>query len=141
MKTCEDPTTTMTRLHLSLDVHDLTRSVDFYAALLGSSPVKQRGDYAKFLLAEPDVVLTLNAAPDVARGGALSHLGFQVPTPEALEEMRRRIVGAGLEVALEEEGVTCCYAKQNKVWSRDPQGMRWEWYRILEDSEGFSGGE
>jgi catechol 2,3-dioxygenase-like lactoylglutathione lyase family enzyme len=135
MKTCEEPTTTTTRLHLSLDVSDMERSAAFYTALLGSPPVKRRADYAKFLLQDPDLVLTLNAAPGVARGGALSHLGFQVPSPAALEELRGRVQGAGLEIALDEPGVTCCYARQDKFWVTDPDGNAWEFYLFLEDAE------
>jgi hypothetical protein len=33
---------------------------------------------------------------------------------------------------------TCCHAVQNKVWSSDPQGARWEFYRVLADSESFA---
>ena len=30
----------------------------------------------------------------------------------------------------------CCYAKQNKVQTTDPQGLMWEWYRVLDESPG-----
>lgn len=127
-------------MHVSLNVHDLERSSAFYAALLGQPPAKRREDYAKFEHEEPALVLTLNDAsdgpqPESRSKVGLSHLGVRVATDATIDEARARIVAAGLEVSLEEPGVTCCYALQNKFWVADPDGNAWEWYRVLADTD------
>jgi hypothetical protein len=33
-----------------------------------------------------------------------------------------------------EDGVSCCYAVQDKVWVSDPDGARWEVYTVLGDA-------
>jgi hypothetical protein len=48
-----------------------------------------------------------------------------------------QLKAAGMEHLVEDE-TTCCYATQNKVWAREPEGLRWEWYRVIEDAEGFA---
>ncbi len=57
---------------------------------------------------------------------------------QALEEVSKRLKQSGLAQGEEKES-TCCFATQDKVWSTDPDGMPWEWYRVLEDSETFFG--
>ena len=127
-------------MHVSLNVHDLERSSVFYTALVGQPPSKRRVDYAKFELEEPALVLTLNGTsggppPETRSNVGLSHLGVRVATDEAIDGARARILAAGLDVSLEEPGVTCCYALQNKFWVVDPDGNAWEWYRVLADTE------
>ena len=46
-----DPT--LRKVHVSLNVSELDRSIAFYRVLLGADPAKVRKDYAKFDLAEP----------------------------------------------------------------------------------------
>lgn len=114
------------RFHLSLNVADLARSVAFFRTFFGLEPAKQRGDYAKFELAEPPLVLSLEpfkASP----GGNLNHLGFRLPSMEALVDYQRRLEMAGIATQ-REEGVECCYAKQTKFWVHDPDGNLWEIY-------------
>ena len=43
-----------------------------------------------------------------------------------------RLSAAGRADRIETEE-TCCYATQDKAWSHEPQGVRWEWYRITDD--------
>jgi len=133
-------------MHVALRVHDVRRSIDFYTAFLGLEPTKVRADYAKFTLASPPLVLSLSAAPGRARHspegtGALSHLGFQVAGERELAEARERIARAGLGIALDERGVTCCYAVQNKFWVTDPDGNAWELYRFVEDAASSRGAD
>jgi hypothetical protein len=68
----------------------------------------------------------------------LNHLGVEVFDDESVSVATDRLAEAGMVEATETE-TTCCYAKANKVWARDPQGMRWEWYRVIEDAENFNG--
>jgi len=67
----------------------------------------------------------------------LNHLGVEVFDDEQVGAATGRLKDAGLEHLVEDE-TTCCYAKQNKVWAQEPEGLRWEWYRVVEDAEGFS---
>jgi catechol 2,3-dioxygenase-like lactoylglutathione lyase family enzyme len=126
-----DATTGAVRFHLSLNVDDLSRSVEFYRVLFGVEPAKLRNDYAKFELSEPPLVLSLepHRAP---RGGKLNHLGFRLKSSESLVEIQRRLESQGHSTS-REEGVECCYARQTKFWIADPDANLWEMYTLEED--------
>ncbi len=123
------------RMHVSLDTDDLERAIAFYRAFFGCDPAKVRHDWAKFEVDDPPLVFSLNA---VRRSvvdrthGRLSHLGLRVGSAAAVAAARVRVVAAGLEVR-DEPGVTCCYARQDKIWVEDPDGTPWEMYVLLED--------
>jgi catechol 2,3-dioxygenase-like lactoylglutathione lyase family enzyme len=117
------------RFHLSLNVSDLTKSVAFFRTLFGLEPAKLRSDYAKFEPAEPPLVLSLEPAKEVGRGGALNHLGFRLPDVKTLVAMQERLERAGLQTK-REDGVECCYARQTKFWAHDPDGNLWEVYTL-----------
>jgi|SRR5579883_545886 len=120
------------RFHLSLNVSDLTKSVAFFRVLFGLEPAKLRGDYAKFEPDDPPLVLSLEPTHNVARGGALNHLGFRLPDAKSLVAMQERLERAGMKTK-REEGVECCYAKQTKFWAHDPDGNLWEVYTFEGD--------
>ena len=127
--------TTNTRIHVGLAVHDLDKSRSFYDALLGQSPVKVRDGYAKYSSSNPAVNLSLNQSEgDTRPVNRTSHFGVEVPSSKAVGEARKRLADAGLDL-LDEEGVTCCYSVQDKVWAVDPDGNRWEFFVVLEDSD------
>ena len=112
------------KVHVALNTPRFDESVRFYRTFLGLEPVKLKPGYAKFDVAEPELNLTLNAAPD--RGvGALNHLGIQVQSTEAVKAAAERLQSEGL-ATFEEENVDCCYALQDKVWVTDPNGYKWE---------------
>ncbi len=119
--------------HLSLNVADLRRSVDFFRILFGREPAKLRHDYAKFEPDDPPLVLSLEP---VARptGGPLNHLGFRMPDVPSLVAMQERLERAGVR-SKREDGVECCYAKQTKFWVHDPDGTLWEVYTFEGDIE------
>jgi len=119
------------KFHASLNVTDLSRSIEFYRALLGTDPAKVRSDYAKFDLAEPPLVLSLIPGHP-AGGGNLNHVGLRVRNAEELVEIQRRLEAAGLETQ-REDGVECCYARQTKFWITDPDRALWEIYVFHED--------
>src|SRR3954454_25280050 len=122
---------TTVRFHLSLNVSDLGKSVDFYRTLFGTEPAKRRSDYAKFELNDPPLVLSLEPTPrDV--GGPLNHLGFRLPDSATLVAMQERLERAGIR-SQREEGVECCYARQTKFWVTDPDKTLWELYTLHED--------
>ena len=115
------------RFHISLNVADLAKSVSFFRTLLGVEPAKVRTDYAKFEADSPPLVLSLEPAKEVGRGGALNHAGFRLPDVKTLVAMQERMERAGLSTK-REDGVECCYAKQTKFWAHDPDGNLWEVY-------------
>ena len=123
----------MKRLHVSLSVDDLAASIRFYSGLFGSPPTVLKPDYAKWLLDDPRVNLSL-----VARGRipGLDHLGIQAETPAELAELAGRLEAAGLAVQ-DRSAVTCCYARSDKAWARDPQGIRWEAFHTFAASDSF----
>jgi catechol 2,3-dioxygenase-like lactoylglutathione lyase family enzyme len=120
------------KAHLSLNVHSVERSLEFYRRMLGIEPAKVRPGYAKFDVQNPPLNLTLNEAPGVGRG-ALSHLGIQLATTEDVLSMRRNWLEAGLDTR-DEMATNCCYAVQDKTWVRDPDGNEWEAFVVLEDN-------
>jgi catechol 2,3-dioxygenase-like lactoylglutathione lyase family enzyme/SAM-dependent methyltransferase len=127
------------RFHLSLNVSDLSRSIDFYRILFGTEPAKRRPDYAKFELDDPPLVLSLEPTPR-AVGGPLNHLGFRVPDSATLVAMQVRLEQAGIH-SKREEGVECCYARQTKFWVTDPDKTLWELYTLHEDIDHRGAGQ
>ena len=119
------------RFHLSLNVDDLTRSVEFFSLLFDVGPSKHLHDYAKFELEQPPLVLSLEPHR-AARGGKLNHLGFRLASSEALVAMQHRLELHGVR-SQREEGVECCYARQTKFWVTDPDGNLWEMYTLEDD--------
>ncbi|MBS1784653.1 MAG: VOC family protein [Acidobacteria bacterium] len=118
--------------HVSLDVSDLDASVAFYTRLFEASPLKRRPGYAKFDLASP--ALNLALVEHAPSGRNVNHFGIQVDSSDAVDAARRRLQTEGL-LDLVETGTTCCYAKQDKVWTVDPDGNRWEVFVVLEDAD------
>ena len=136
------------KVHISLNVNDINKSVNFYKKMLGAEPVKlfntelngnsdvehnskSKQGYAKFDLTTPSLNLVLNEAGFKA-GGSLSHLGLQVETTDEVLEFRKKWSDANLSTVDEME-VNCCYAKQDKTWVRDPDGNEWEAFVVLAD--------
>ena len=120
-------------VHVSLNVSDLARSIDFYRRFLGE-PKKLKSDYAKFVGADPEIHLALQPGPDTKSPGSLSHLGIRVDTSDEVRAWKRTLKERGLP-AEEEKREACCYALQEKFWMSDPDGNRWEIYNVVEDVE------
>ncbi len=124
---------TNSRIHIAVAVRDLEKSIEFYRVLFGQEPTKVRPQYAKFEVAEPPVNLALNErAVETAPSNAIAHFGIQVKTTCAVDEMIGRLRKSNQPAAVEEQ-VTCCYAVQNKVWTNDPDGNKWEIYVLLDN--------
>lgn len=119
------------KFHACLNVSDLKRSVEFYAALLGIAPAKQYDDYAKFELESPPMVLSLKPKRACV-GGPLNHLGLRVTDPQKLEEAYKRLVAVNARIGRQDH-VQCCYAEQTKLWITDPDGTLWEVYVFHDD--------
>lgn len=117
--------------HVSINVRNVARSIEFYRKMFGIEPAKVRSGYAKFDVQNPPLNLALNEAP-VAERGALSHLGLQVASTEDVLALRARWAEAGLATR-DEMQTACCYAIQDKTWVSDPDGNQWEAFVVLED--------
>jgi predicted enzyme related to lactoylglutathione lyase len=121
------------RPHLALTVTNLEQAIPFYSALFGIDPSKVKPGYAKFELSDPGLNFTLNEG--VRReGGALNHAGIQVSSTDDVLAARLRLTREGL-ATLDEMDTTCCYARQDKIWVRDPDGNPWEVFVTHEDVE------
>ena len=121
------------KVHVSINVRNVERSIDFYRKMLGIEPSKVRTGYAKFDVQEPALNLALNEVPSLAGAGALSHLGIQVASTDDVLAMRERWSDAGL-ITRDEMQTDCCYAVQDKAWVSDPDGNSWEVFVVLEDN-------
>src|SRR5690242_2368752 len=115
----------MSRVQLALNVDDVDAAVAFYSTLFQAEPAKRRPGYANFALTEPALKLVLIENP--GHGGSLNHLGVEVASSDDVVEATKRLSSEGLTVDVE-EGTTCCYALQDKVWATGPGGERWEVY-------------
>src|SRR5262249_31493843 len=127
----EDPLMSHNTFHVALYVADLDAAIARYRKLLGHEPAKVRHDYAKFELVDPPVILSLNTGGEP---GTVSHLGIRYP---GTGDVASELVRAKQEQVdlLEQKGTTCCYAKADKFWVRDADGMPWEIYTLLADSD------
>jgi catechol 2,3-dioxygenase-like lactoylglutathione lyase family enzyme len=123
------------RLQLALNVRDLEGAIAFYSKMFGASVHKRKPGYANFAIENPPLKLVLFEVPDAPE--RINHLGVEVFRDEDVHAATERLRAAGMEHLVEDEK-TCCYAKQNKVWASEPEGLRWEWYRVVEDSESFA---
>ena len=125
----------MKRLHVALQVTDLQASTRFYAALFGEAPSVQKDGYAKWMLEDPRVNFSIVAH---AESGGIEHLGIQAETDQELHQLYDRAEQAN--ALLREEGhTTCCYARSEKSWAKDPEGLEWELFRTYGTSETFYG--
>jgi predicted enzyme related to lactoylglutathione lyase len=122
------------RPHLALTVSDVERAIPFYEALFGVEPEKVKPGYAKFSVAEPAINFTLNQGERGESLGAFNHAGIQVASTGDVLEAKERLVAAGL-AAFDEMDTTCCYARQDKIWVRDPDGTPWEVFATHEDTD------
>jgi catechol 2,3-dioxygenase-like lactoylglutathione lyase family enzyme len=113
----------MKRLHVHVGVEDLSKSVAFYSTLFGTEPTVEKHDYAKWMLEDPRVNFAISTGQHAAKG--IEHLGIQVESTDELGEVYGRLRAADRPV-LEEGATTCCYAKSEKSWIADPDGIVWE---------------
>lgn len=113
----------MKRLHVHVAVGDLPRSIHFYSTLFGAPPAVVKQDYAKWMLDDPRVNFAISTGSNTRKG--IEHLGIQAESTAELDEVYGRLQAADRPV-LEEGRTTCCYAKSEKSWIADPDGIVWE---------------
>jgi len=124
----------MSRLHVHIAVDDLDQNIRFYSALFGAEPGVSKDDYAKWDLADPAVNFAISTR---AKKSGLDHVGIQADSAEELEELQGRLDAAGI-AGVEQSGTACCYARSDKYWSLDPQGIAWEAFHSLESIPTFN---
>ena len=116
--------------HVSLHVADINAAVESYRKILGIEPAKHFPDYAKFELADPPLILSVNLGGEP---GTVGHLGIRHRETPAVTRALGRLHRNGVDV-LEEPNTTCCYAQSDKFWVKDADGMPWEMYAVTGDS-------
>jgi lactoylglutathione lyase len=124
----------MKRFHVHAHVADLQASIAFYSKMFAAEPTRVEGDYAKWMLDDPRINFAIST-----RGGkpGVDHLGFQTDSAEELAEMKARAQAADLTL-LDEGETSCCYARSEKHWVTDPQGIAWEHFHTLGNIPVFS---
>jgi catechol 2,3-dioxygenase-like lactoylglutathione lyase family enzyme len=120
----------MKRLHIHVSVSDLDQSVRFYSTLFAAEPTVVKSDYAKWMLEDPRVNFAISTRDPVA---GVNHIGLQVDSAEELGNVEAQLRQADRDL-VSESGTTCCYAKSDKYWVTDPQGVAWEVFHTLEDA-------
>lgn len=126
----------MKRFHVHMAVEDIERNVRFYSAVFGSAPTVLKPDYAKWMLEDPRVNFAISTR-SVKTG--LDHVGIQVENEVELEDVHSRLARAN-QALIKQEEASCCYAKSNKYWVQDPQGIAWEAFQTLGDIPVFGDG-
>jgi catechol 2,3-dioxygenase-like lactoylglutathione lyase family enzyme len=127
----------MKRLHVHVAVENLQASIRFYSELFAARPIVLKDDYAKWLLEDPRVNFAISRR---STGTGIRHLGIQVEDHDELAEVYSRLQRADRPV-LEEGATTCCYAKSEKSWIEDPQGVKWETFLTTGESTTYGSDE
>ncbi|CAN5852444.1 ArsI/CadI family heavy metal resistance metalloenzyme [soil metagenome] len=123
----------MKRLHIHVGVADLDHSIGFYSTLFAAQPTVVESDYAKWMLDDPRVNFAISARE---RAAGVDHLGIQVDSRAELDDLAGRLKAAG-ETTMDQEATTCCYAKSDKAWVNDPNGLRWETFFTFGDATSY----
>src|SRR2546428_7895398 len=85
------------KVHVHMQVSDLTKSREFYERFSGGAPVKMKPGYVKFL---PDwASVNLGLSQGRAGGeGTVDHMGIQVDAPETVMVQLQRVKAARRDV-------------------------------------------
>ena len=119
----------MKRFHVHVHVNDLEKNIAFYSAMFDQAPARTEADYAKWMLQDPPVNFAISTRGQTT---GLDHLGIQVESSEDLHALKAQAAQA--DMALLDEGeTTCCYARSDKYWVTDPQGIAWEQFHTLDN--------
>ncbi|NOX28492.1 MAG: glyoxalase/bleomycin resistance/dioxygenase family protein [Actinobacteria bacterium] len=123
----------MSRFQLSLNVKDVDAAVEFYTKLFGVGPAKHRAGYANFAIEDPPLKLVVI---EDGEPGSINHVGIEYDSGEAVVAETERVASLGLPVVID-DAHTCCFATQEKAWARDNDGIPWELYTVVADTEEF----
>jgi catechol 2,3-dioxygenase-like lactoylglutathione lyase family enzyme len=117
----------MKRFHVHVSVDDLDQSIRFYSSLFGIEPSVSEIDYAKWMLDDPRVNFAISKRD---RAVGVNHLGFQVDSNDELKQLKCQLEAADTSL-VEQTSVSCCYARSEKHWVKDPSGIAWETFHTL----------
>ena len=118
----------MKRFHVHVAVNDLDANVQFYSAIFGAPPTVLKSDYAKWMLDDPRINFAISSR-GVKPG--VDHLGVQVESESELAALRAQVAAAAIP-RLDQANSECCYARSDKYWTADPQGVPWETFHTLD---------
>ena len=127
----------MKRFHVHVHVEDLQKNIAFYSAMFDAQPTRVESDYAKWMLEDPRINFAISSR---GRTPGVGHLGFQVDSEGELAALKDHAQKADMSL-LEENNTSCCYAKSDKYWVTDPQGVAWEQFHTLGNIPLFGGEE
>jgi catechol 2,3-dioxygenase-like lactoylglutathione lyase family enzyme len=120
----------MKRFHVHVAVDDLAANIRFYSTAFGMPPTVEKLDYAKWMMEDPRINFAISTR---GRQPGVDHLGMQVDTEDELSTLRDQVAKAEI-AALHQPEAECCYARSDKYWTTDPQGIAWETFRTLGDA-------
>ncbi len=126
----------MKRFHMHVSVADRDASIAFYTHLFGAPPSVVKADYAKWMLDDPRINFAISKREGAAQG--IEHVGLQVEDAGELAEVYARLKAADRPM-LEEGETTCCYARSEKSWIADPDGVVWEAFLTSGGSTTYGG--
>jgi catechol 2,3-dioxygenase-like lactoylglutathione lyase family enzyme len=118
----------MKRFHVHVSVDDLEANVKFYSTVFGAPPTVVKSDYAKWMVDDPRINFAISKR---GSGPGIDHLGVQVESDQELTALREQVAGAEI-AALDQPDSACCYARSDKYWTTDPQGIAWETFHTLD---------
>jgi len=126
----------MSRLHVHISVEDIAQNIRFYSALFGVQPSINKNEYAKWDLQDPAVNFAISKRGATA---GLDHVGIQTENDAELNAIQSRLEQAGI-AGHKQKDAACCYARSDKYWTQDPQGVAWEAFHSLDSIPTFSCG-
>lgn len=124
----------MKRFHVHVAVNSLADNIAFYSKLFGQAPTKQRVDYAKWMLDDPRINFAISAR---GHASGVNHFGIQVDSADELVALRQLAQQASGDAVLDQNDAACCYARSEKHWTVDPQGLAWEHFHTMSEALEF----
>lgn len=119
------------RTHISLNVRSLKDSIKFYQTIFNQAPQKSSATYAKFDLKNPSLNFSLLEAGNNRQPSQVNHFGIEVSSESEVKEWQDRLEKLNISIT-PEENTDCCYARQDKIWFRDPDENAWEVFYVHE---------
>ncbi|MET0500046.1 MAG: ArsI/CadI family heavy metal resistance metalloenzyme [Candidatus Binatia bacterium] len=118
----------MKRFHVHIAADDLDATIRFYSTVFGMPPTVRNPGYAKWMVEDPRINFAISKATGMP---GIDHLGIQVDSGEELTLLREQVARAQI-AAQDQPGAACCYARSDKYWTTDPQGIAWETFHTFE---------